>query len=141
MIAIPDIKLGKSLTIQKEITEQETAGFYGSGALDKLFSTPALVALMLEASAKLIDEQLPEGFLSVTQMAQVIHEKPTVLGEVVSIKVEVTAFDGNKVQLAMHAFDEIGQIGLGSHVRAIVNKSALYLKASEREAVLENHDF
>ncbi|MCK8060712.1 MULTISPECIES: thioesterase family protein [unclassified Fusibacter] len=141
MINIPTIPIGESLTIQKKITEEDTALNYGSGQLENLLATPSLVALMIEASAKLLDAHLPEGYITVGQMAQVIHEKPTVLGETVSVKVEITAFDGNKVQLAMHAFDEVGQIGLGNHVRAVVNKSALLSKANERETLLENRDF
>lgn len=141
MINIPTIPIGESLTIQKKITEEDTALNYGSGQLENLLATPSLVALMIEASAKLLDAHLPVGYITVGQMAQVIHEKPTVLGETVSVKVEITAFDGNKVQLAMHAFDEVGQIGLGTHVRAVVNKSALLTKANERETLLENRDF
>lgn len=141
MIKIPEIPIGESLTIQKVVTESDTALNYGSGKLEQLFSTPSLVAMMIEASAKLLDDHLPEGYITIGQMAQVIHEKPTVLGETVSIKVEVTAFDGNKVQLNMHAYDEIGPIGLGSHVRAVVHKDSLLNKASERVDVHENRDF
>lgn len=141
MIKVPDIPIGESLTIQKLITEEDTALNYGSGQLENLLATPSLVALMIEASAKLLDAHLPEGYITVGQMAQVIHENPSVLGETVSVKVEVSAFDGNKVQLAMHAFDELGEIGIGSHVRAVVNKSSLLKRANEREMALENHDF
>lgn len=136
MFQLPEISIGESITIQKKVTEEETVASYGTGKVDNLLSTPALVALMQEASAQLLDAKLPEGFITVTQMVQVIHEKPSHLGSMVTVKVEVTAFDGNKVQLAMHAFDDFGEIGVGNHIRAIVNKQSLIKRVNEREMTL-----
>ncbi len=133
MITTPTIALGENFTIQKKVTEQETVASYGTGQVDNLLSTPALVALMQEASAQLLDQKLPEGFITVTQMVQVLHEKPSHLGAFITVKVEVAAFDGNKVQLTMHAFDDYGPIGSGTHVRAIVNKFSLLQRMNERE--------
>lgn len=133
MITFPQIPVGETITIQKKVTEEETVASYGTGQVDNLLSTPALVALMQEASAQLLDTMLPEGFITVTQMVQVIHEKPSHLGSMVTVKVEVTAFDGNKIQLAMHAYDDFGPIGVGNHIRAIVNKQSLIKRMNERE--------
>lgn len=137
MMTIPEIPVGITLTIQKKITDEETVANYGNGQVDNLLSTPALVALMQEASSQLLDAKLPDGFITVTQMVQVIHEKPSKIGSTVTVKVEVTAFDGNKVQLAMHAFDDFGPIGLGNHVRAVVNKESLVKRLTDREMLNE----
>ncbi len=65
MIQTPNFKVGESFTIQKHVTEADTALNYGSGQLENLFATPSLVAMMIEASARLLDQQLPEGFITV----------------------------------------------------------------------------
>lgn len=141
MLNIPEFKLGDTLTLQKLVTDADTALNYGSGQLENLLSTPSLVALMIEASVKLLDPKLPDGYITVGKMAQVVHEKPSLLGDTVSVKVEITHFDGTRIQLIMTAFDEFGQIGVGSHERYIVNKASLLKRASEREEVLSRGDY
>lgn len=141
MINLPIYQVGESLTLQKLITDADTALNYGSGQLENLLSTPSLVALMIDASVKLLDGKLPEGFITVGKMAQVVHEKPSMLGDTVSVKVEVTSFDGSRVQLIMTAYDEYGQIGVGSHERYVVNKGSLLKRAAEREEYLSRADY
>lgn len=141
MLEIPKVKIGSNITIQRIVKEEDTALNYGSGKLDKLLATPSLVALMIEASVKLIDDKLPEGLITVGKMAKVVHEKPTILGETVSIKVEVKDFDGSRILLDMVAYDEIGLVGRGTHERIIVNKKALLERASKRAKKLQNKDF
>lgn len=128
---------GDTITIQRKVSEEDTALKYGSGKLETLFSTPSLVAMMIEASTKLLDDKLPEGFITVGKVAFVDHEKPTYLGEVISLTVTVEECSSVKVVLSMKAFDEIGLIGIGHHHRYVVNKKALLAKAHKREAEVE----
>lgn len=134
-------KIGSSKTIQKVVKESDTALSYGGGKLEKLFATPSLVALMLEACYELVDEDLPEGFISVSKSAKVDHIAPTTLGETVTVK--VTVIDASKVfvKFKMEAFDEVGLIGYGEHVRAVVQKDGLLERASERERTLDSINY
>jgi fluoroacetyl-CoA thioesterase len=131
MINVPVFEPGEFLTIQKIVTEDDTAIHYGSGALDTLLATPSLVALMIEAATRLIDSRLPEGYVSVGKSLSVTHEKPTVLGETVTIKVSVVSQESNYIQLETEAFDEEGVIGHGKLDRFVVNKTRLMEKATE----------
>jgi len=131
MINVPVFEPGEFLTIQKIVTEDDTAIHYGSGALDTLLATPSLVALMIEAATRLIDSRLPEGYVSVGKTLSVTHEKPTVLGETVTIKVSVVSQESNYIQLETEAFDEEGIIGHGKLDRFVVNKTRLMEKATE----------
>jgi predicted thioesterase len=137
---MPNIKMGESITIQKKVTESDTAINYGSGKLDNLFATPSLVALMIEASTDLLDPKLEEGFITVGKMVEVNHEKPTILGQTISLKVTIAEYKENKIRIDMEAFDEIGQIGSGHHERIVVNKDKLLERASLRELPLESQD-
>lgn len=131
MINVPVFEPGEFLTIQKIVTEDDTAIHYGSGALDTLLATPSLVALMIEAATRLIDSRLPEGYVSVGKSLSVTHEKPTILGETVTIKVSVVSQESNYIQLETEAFDEEGVIGHGKLDRFVVNKTRLMEKATE----------
>ncbi len=138
---IPDIRIGEKNTVQKLVEPNDTAANFGTGNLEALFATPALVAMMLDASVHLVDKNLPDGYISVGIMSSVTHEKATVLGETVTVEVKISEFDGSKVSFKMIAFDEIGAIGFGSHERIIVNKKKLIENAKQRAEKLENHDF
>ena len=96
------------------------------GKLNNLLATPSLVGLMIEASVKLIDSKLIEGFISVGKKVSVIHEKPTTIGETVSINVEITEINNNRYHLVMNAYDESGLIGTGEHIRTIVNERWMF---------------
>ena len=141
MMDIPKIEVGKSITVQRTVKKEDTALNYGSGKLEKLFATPSLVALMIEASVKLLDDKLPEGFITIGKKVEIVHEKPTQLDETVSVKVEVKNYDGNKIDIDMIAYDEIGIVGRGSHQRIVVNKKSLLEKAEKRAEKLKNMDF
>ncbi len=141
MTEFKKFKVGASKTIQKVVKESDTALSYGSGKLEKLFATPSLVALMLEACYELVDEDLPEGFITVSKSAKVDHIAPTTLGETVTVKVTILEASKVYIKFKMEAFDEIGIIGYGEHVRAVVQKDGLLERASMRERTLENKNY
>lgn len=135
------ISPGLTLTVQRQVGEADTSKHYGSGTLGDVFATPSLVAMMIEASAKLVDENLGDEFISVGKMSRVVHEQPTLLGENVSVKVTVREADRYHVLLDMEAYDEVGIIGTGSHERMIVARDSFFSRADERAGKLENRDF
>ncbi|MCG8538833.1 MAG: hypothetical protein MJA82_02690 [Clostridia bacterium] len=141
MLNVPKIEVGSNVTLQRVVEEEDTALNYGSGKLDKLFATPSLVALMIEAAVTLVDDKLDEELITVGKIAQVVHEKATILGQTVSVEVKIKEFDGNNITFEMVAYDEIGVIGRGEHQRIIVNQESLLDKANQRAARLNNMDF
>ena len=138
MLKMPEFEIGGSITIQKTVTEDDIASNYGNSELDRLFATPSLVALMISASTKLIDEKLDEGLVTIGKEIHLIHEKPTLLGQTITITVTAKERHENTLKLDMVAFDEMGIIGRGSFDRVIVSKKALMRKVYAREAMLES---
>ena len=128
MLKMPEFEIGGSITIQKTVTEDDIASNYGNSELDRLFATPSLVALMISASTKLIDEKFDEGLVTIGKEIHLIHEKPTLLGQTITITVTVKERHENTLKLEMVAFDEIGIIGRGSFDRVIVSKKSPYEK-------------
>ncbi len=133
----PGIIIGDTLTIQKSVTEKDTTDNFWTTHIENLFSTPSMVAMMQEASVQLLDEKLPEGFISVGKSADVVHEQPTVLGALLNMKVEIKSFDGYHVRFKMLAYDDSGIVGRGSHVRSIVNERWMKIKVQKRIASLQ----
>lgn len=138
MLKMPEFEIGGSITIQKTVTEDDIASNYGNSELDRLFATPSLVALMISASTKLIDEKFDEGLVTIGKEIHLIHEKPTLLGQTITITVTVKERRENTLKLDMVAFDEMGIIGRGSFDRVIVSKKALMRKVYVREVMLES---
>ncbi|MDX9800208.1 MAG: thioesterase [Spirochaetia bacterium] len=137
----PDLKPGDKTTIQKKVTEEDTALKYGTGKLRDLLATPSLVGLMIEGSVQLIDKKLPDGFISVGKQTYVDHEKPTIIGENVSVTVEITEIENNRYHLKMTAHDESGIIGHGKHIRTIVNEKWLMLKIKKQKSLLASLNY
>lgn len=141
MIDIPKYEVGSNIIIQKTVGKDDTGLNFGSGKLNTLFATPSLVALMIEAAVDLVDGKLPDGLVSICLNAEVTHEDTTILGETVSIKVEVEHVNGNHIFLRMIAYDEVGIIGQGSIERIIVSEKSLLDKAYKRAENLQSLNF
>ncbi|HKL10370.1 MAG TPA: hypothetical protein VJ990_02950 [Clostridia bacterium] len=136
-----EFSIGDNLTIQERVKEKHTGMEYGTGRLGELLATPGVIAFMIKASVELIDSKLPEGYISVATMVHAEHFKPTMLGEVVSVKVTISSFDGARVKMNMEAFDEVGMISKGSMDRYIVNEKSLIKTAKERSKFLVSMDY
>ena len=130
----PGIIIGDSLTVESVVSERDTTDDYGASHVENLLSTPALIAKAIDVSVKLVDDKLPAGFITVGKSVELVHEHPTVLGAVISVKAEIKSFDGYHIKLGITACDTSGIIGRGSHVRSIVNEKWMKLKVQKRIA-------
>lgn len=102
------------------VSDQLTAAFYGSG-LVPAFATPAMIALMENASVAAIQRYLNVGQTSVGTEVNVKHLAATPVGMKVRARAEVTAVDGRRVSFQVEAWDDKEKIGEGTHVRAIID--------------------
>ena len=135
---LPDLKIGISKSVQKVITRDDTALNFGSGALKDLLATPTLVALMIEASVKLIDPLLPETFITIGKTIEIEHENPTKEGMTVTVTAKLLKIDGSRLSFEIIAYDEIGRIGSGYHERQIVKHDLLMDKVGERFGIIQS---
>ncbi len=134
------IKAGMEKSIQKEITKEDTALNFGSGALETLLASPTLAALMIEAAVGAVDPELPDGYITVGQFLEITHVNPTIEGMTVTVDAKIIEVDGTKVTFEINAFDELGLIGSGRHIRYIVQHETLLKKAKERCKAVDNQD-
>ena len=102
------------------VTGELTAASHGSG-LVPAFATPAMIALMENASVAAIQKYLPAGQTSVGIEVNIKHLAATPVGMRVRARAEVTAVDGRRVSFQVEAWDDQEKIGEGTHARMIVD--------------------
>ena len=102
------------------VEREDTAAEVGSGSL-LVFATPCMVALMEGAACEAIAPGLEEGETSVGIELNIRHTAATPVGMEVRSEAELTAVDGKNLTFEVRAYDESGEIGSGTHKRAVVN--------------------
>jgi predicted thioesterase len=133
-----ELKSGMSMSVQKVINKEDTALNFGSGALNNLLATPTLVALMIEASVKLIDPLLPKGYITIGRTMEIEHEHATKEGVTVTVTAKLLEINDSRLSLEIIAYDELGRIGSGYHERQIVKQEILLNKVEERFSVIQS---
>jgi predicted thioesterase len=103
-----------------------------SGILDYLISTPAIMAMIIDASSNLLDPLVPSDYITVGKMIELDHQKPTIIDGDITIILTVTKVEGDRIFLDIVGHDAIGQVCQGKYERVIVNKNTLIDSANRR---------
>lgn len=121
------ITVGLSSIYKKDSTSGGTYAFSGNNGLDYLLSTPEVLDIIIEASTKMLDPLLPEGYITVGKYIELSHEQPTLTltGGSISAILTVAEVKGNKIYLDFSCHDEVGLICKGIYERVIVDKEKL----------------
>lgn len=115
-----EITVGMKGVTETVVERQDTAAEVGSGSL-LVYATPCMVALMEGAACEAIAEAIPDTQTTVGIALNIEHLAATPVGLEVRAEAEVTAVNGKIITFELHAFDEAGEIGKGTHKRCIVN--------------------
>ncbi len=115
-----EITVGMKASVSSQVERGDTALEVGSGSL-LVYATPCMVALMEGAACEAISEALAEGQTTVGTALNIEHISATPVGLEVRAEAEVTAVEGKVITFEIHAFDEAGEIGRGTHQRVIIN--------------------
>lgn len=125
------IELGISHTLEITLTDAHSAINVGSGDVN-VFGTPAMIALMENASINLMHEYFDEGETSVGIQLEVFHTRATPIGEEVRITAKLTNVEeGRKLSFELLAEDAKGAIGHGTLQRAVINKERFMAKLAK----------
>ena len=120
--------VGESNTI---VTGELTAASHGSG-LVPAFATPAMIALMENASVAAIQKHLPAGQTSVGIEVNIKHLAATPVGMRVRARSQVIAVDGRRVSFQVEAWDDKEKIGEGTHARMVVDDTRFKERISQK---------
>ena len=121
----------KKYTVETVVNEENTALAVGSGDME-VFATPMMIALMENAAAACIAEQIGEENTSVGTMISVSHVSATPIGMKVKATAELVNVEGRRYELKVMAEDERGLIGEGTHSRVSVNREKFYNKTYQK---------
>ena len=125
------VQVGLKNTVSEEVTEEKTARAMGSGSLP-VYATPAMTCLMEKAATEVVEALVPEGWTTVGISLHVAHTAATPVGLTVRAEAEVTAVEGRKIIFTVRAYDDQGEIGVGSHERFAVAKEKFLAKAAAK---------
>lgn len=117
---------GLKSVMEQVVEKRDTANSYGSGDLD-VYATPAMTALMENAAKNGVKKELPEEYTTVGIEINIKHIKPTPIGVKVRAEAILEKVEGKKLTFKVEAFDDMGKIGEGIHIRYIV-KSEEFIK-------------
>jgi fluoroacetyl-CoA thioesterase len=85
-----------------------------------IFSTPAMIGLMEQASHRSLDGLLPEGQTTVGYEVHVRHLAPAAPGSSITVTSKLTEVQGNKLSFEVECRQGDRLLGAGIHKRAIV---------------------
>lgn len=126
---------GASATASFLVRGSDLASALSSGHADSfppVFATARMVALMELAAARVLTPLLEEGELSVGVHVDVLHTAATPAGATVTAQARFTGMEGKSYRFEVVARDEGGEIGRGTHKRAIISAQRLVDGAKKR---------
>jgi predicted thioesterase len=130
------IALGMTGTETTVVTREITVAHYRAG-MPEVYGTPFMIYLMEVAAANAIQDALPAGWVSVGYEVNVKHLAATPVGRTVTASAKVTAVTDRLITFAVESHDGIDQIGIGTHVRAVIDPARL-AKRLEAKRVPQN---
>lgn len=125
------LKIGMKGRAETVVTAANTAAAMGSG-LVPVFATPCMVALMEAAAVDAVHSALEPGEGTVGVRLDVSHDAATPVGLRVWAEAELTAVEGRMLSFDVSAFDETGQIGGGTHRRAVIRVEKFLARAQAK---------
>ena len=97
-----------------------------------VFATTRMIALMEMAGARVLKPLLQEGEMSVGVTVDIIHLAATPIGAKVTATATYRGRDGKLFVFDVIAHDPAGEIGRGTHKRAIISRERLLAGAAKR---------
>ena len=90
-------------------------------SLARVMSTPTMIGMMELAAIDAIRAYYDTGETSVGAGIEVQHTAATPPGHKVRAEAEVTKCEGRRLEFIVRAFDEVEQVGQGTHKRAVID--------------------
>ena len=113
--------------IDRVVTENDTAAKAASGSVEVL-ATPVMIAWMEEASLRLAQKELEEGFTTVGTEVNIKHLKGTLVGKTVKVLSTLKEIDRKRLVFDVEVIEDGIAVGTGSHTRFIIDTAKFYEK-------------
>ncbi len=97
-----------------------------------VFATSRMVGLMEVAAARILRPHLAEGEASVGVSVDIVHTAATPPGGTVTATAKFVGREGKLFLFEVSAADDAGEVGRGTHKRAVVSVERLVAGAARR---------
>jgi dihydrolipoamide acyltransferase len=121
------LEVGMKYEIDRVVTENDTAAKAASGSVEVL-ATPVMIAWMEEASLRLAQRELEEGFTTVGTEVNIKHLKGTLVGKTVKVLSTLKEIDRKRLVFDVEVIEDGIAVGTGSHTRFIIDTAKFYEK-------------
>ena len=130
-------EIGTFATAELRVDERDLASaldsaFNGADAFPAVFATSRMVALMEVAASRVLAPLLDPGELSVGVTVDITHSAATPPGAMVNATATLTSIEGKLFVFDVRASDDAGEIGRGTHKRAVISTARLLDGAAKR---------
>ena len=115
------IEPGRNARLELVVGEGDLATAFGSGDVPVL-ATPRVIALLEEATAHAVRDELQPEQTTVGMQVQVDHLTPSAVGANIVAEARVTEVKGRRVMFKVAAHDERGLIAAGRVTRVLVDR-------------------
>lgn len=134
-----DLAIDSTATLEHVVGYSDTAAGHaprdGSVVYPAVFATPRMIGLMEQAGAKLLLPCLGDGEQSVGITVDVAHTAASPVGATVRATARYLGREGKLYVMEVVAEDEGGEIGRGTHKRAIISVERLVRGAKRRNGL------
>ena len=115
------------------VDEHNTAIALSSGSVP-VFATPAMAALVEEAAVKAVADVLGEDQTTVGVYLELQHLAATPVGMTVRAEAKLVNVEGRRLNFRVTAYDDMEQVGIGSHQRMLVDTSRFLARTQTKHA-------
>ncbi len=129
-----EIPLGTTATHTQVVAFEQTVQHHYP-EMPPVFGTPYLILAMEVAATVAVQPFLPEGWLSVGTMVDILHLAATPVGATVTATAKLVEADGYVFTFEVEAHDGTELIGRGRHARAAIDM-ARFMKRVEAKATV-----
>lgn len=126
---------GATATAHAEVTERELASalrFDPADEFPAVYATSRMIGLMEVAAARILRPLLENDELSVGVTVDIVHSAATPPGAVVTATARYVGQEGKLYVFEVTAADGTGEVGRGTHKRAVVSTARLLAGAAKR---------
>lgn len=114
------------------VDEHNTATALGSGSVP-VFGTPAMAALVEAAAVQAVAEVLGEDQTTVGVYLDLQHLAATPIGLTVRAEARLVQVEGRRLTFRVTAYDDVEQIGIGTHQRMLVDTSRFLTRTQKKQ--------
>jgi fluoroacetyl-CoA thioesterase len=132
--------IGATASAGMDVRAEDLASHFvlsSEDAFPRVFATARMVALMELAAARILRPYLADGEHSVGVTVEVTHSAATPEGTAVEASARYVGRDGKLFLFEVEARDRGGEVGRGTHRRAIVSGDRLVSGARRRNGAPE----